>query len=214
MHSLFSYDSPLMRKLALIWNLAFLNILWLVCCLPIFTIGAATAAMHSVLFHYIEDTDDAVIRPFFKAFVENFKQATILWVIAMPVIAILAFDALYLSVHGSGLMAALWIPFAILSLILAVILTYAFPLMAKYDSPLKNIVRNSGILFLMDFWQSLFVLVLNLVPFVIVLILPGLALQMGFLWICFCGSAVSYWNDRILLRIFNKRQHKEEVVID
>lgn len=210
MQSLFSFDSPFMKKLGLVGNLALLNILWLICCLPVFTIGAATTAMHAVLYKYIENTDDEVARPFFTAFCANFKQATILWLPFLAIIILLVLDALYLYTNATGLTLLLWIPFAVIALLWAVIMTYAFPILARYDSPNRNIIRNSGLLFVMDLVPSVFVLILNLVPWVMFILWPDVYMQMGLIALCFSGSAISYWNDKILLRNFKKRQQKEE----
>lgn len=210
MQHIFSYDSPFMKKLCLVGNLALLNILWLICCLPVFTIGAATTAMHSVLYKYIEGIDDDVARPFFKAFTANFKQATIIWLPALVVVILLALDALYLYTNATGLMLLMWIPFAVIALIWAVIMTYAFPILARYDSPTRNIIQNSVLLFVMDLVPSIFVLLMNLVPWVMFVLWPDIYMRLGLMALCFSGSAISYWNDKVLLGNFKKRQQKEE----
>ena len=81
MGKIFHWDSPLMRFMMLITNLICLNVLWLLCCLPVVTAGAATAAMYSVLFLYITKQDDGVLKPYFKAFKENFKSVTPAWIL-------------------------------------------------------------------------------------------------------------------------------------
>ena len=70
-----------MKILTLAANLVCLNILWLLCSLPIVTAGASTAAMYYVVFQYINDQDDAVLKPFLKAFKENFRTATPVWML-------------------------------------------------------------------------------------------------------------------------------------
>ena len=76
MAGIFHPDSKLMRLMTGITNLVCLNLLWIICCIPIITAGAATTAMYSVLFAYITGQDDAVLKPFFRAFRNNFRQAT------------------------------------------------------------------------------------------------------------------------------------------
>ena len=79
MGNIFRLESPVMKILTLAANLVCLNILWLLCSLPIVTAGASTAAMYYVVFQYINDQDDAVLKPFLKAFKENFRTATPDW---------------------------------------------------------------------------------------------------------------------------------------
>lgn len=205
MSGLFHFDSPLLKKLALIGNLAFLNIIWLICCIPVFTIGAATVAMHTVMHQYIEETDDDVIRPFFKAFRQNFKQGTLVWLIFLPILVLLVIDALFLYGNSSDSLGFLWLPFGVISAVTAIILTYIFPLLARYNTPIKPALKNSVVLFLMDFWKSLLALVLNLLPWVLMLFFPYFCAKIGILWLCFCGSIPAFFVDVILLPIFKKR---------
>ena len=56
-----------------------LNLLWLVCCIPVFTAGAATTAVYYVTLKLVRDEDDSTIKSFFRSFIQNFKQATAIW---------------------------------------------------------------------------------------------------------------------------------------
>ena len=71
-------NSPVMSFFNKLTDLLFLNILWLVCSLPIITIGASTTAMYYVSITSIRMGDGYVAKRFFKSFVDNFKQATII----------------------------------------------------------------------------------------------------------------------------------------
>ena len=79
MRDLCNTDKPLFAVLTKLTYSAYLNILWLVCSLPIVTIGASTTALFYVTLKMAEDRDDGLTRMFFKAFRENFKPATKLW---------------------------------------------------------------------------------------------------------------------------------------
>ena len=97
MKSLFSLDSPFGQKLTLLSNLVLLNLLWILCSIPIVTMGAATAAMYHVIFLYITNQDDAVIKPFFKAFAGSLKQATAVWLLHLLCGGMLVAEAFYLA---------------------------------------------------------------------------------------------------------------------
>ena len=199
-----------MQKLLVVGNLAALNIVWLICCLPIFTIGAATTAMHSVIYKYILGTDDAVIQPFFKAFRQNFKQATALWLPVLVVIILLGIDALFLYTSAIGWEPLLWIPFTVVFVAFLMLMTYAFPMIARYENDLRSIVKNSFMLFVLELKKSIFVLILNLVPWLMFFVWPDIYMRILLIWLLYGGSAISYWNDRVLLKIFEKRQAKQE----
>ena len=76
--SFFSLDSKFMQALSRIADLILLNLVFLVTCIPIFTIGAASAALYSVAFRLGTEREEGVFRCYFRAFRNNFKQGTIL----------------------------------------------------------------------------------------------------------------------------------------
>lgn len=74
--SFFNLDSPVMRFLTKVADLIILNILFLICCIPIVTIGAASTALYTVTMKSVRDEESYVIRSYFKAFKDNFKIGT------------------------------------------------------------------------------------------------------------------------------------------
>ena len=88
-----SYDSKFGQLLLKFCYSCWLNILWLVCCLPVFTAGAATTALWYVCLKCARGEETSVTSMFFRAFKENFKQATVLWLIMLPVGILLGVDA-------------------------------------------------------------------------------------------------------------------------
>ena len=76
MNSLFNIDSPIMTFLSRVADLVILNILYVVCCLPIFTIGAATSALYYQVMKMSKNEESYAFRGNFKAFKDNFRKAT------------------------------------------------------------------------------------------------------------------------------------------
>ena len=75
MRDLCNTDKPLFAVLTKLTYSAYLNILWLVCSLPIVTIGASTTALFYVTLKMAEDRDDGLTRMFFYSFRANFTPA-------------------------------------------------------------------------------------------------------------------------------------------
>ena len=94
----FSYDSRFSQILLRIAQCCYLNLLWLICSLPVFTAGAATTALYHVTLKMVKDEDGALTGLFFRAFRENFRQATVLWLLLLAVGAALAGDG-YILYH-------------------------------------------------------------------------------------------------------------------
>ena len=100
---LFNLDSPVMVFLSKVANLMILNVLTIICCIPIFTAGAAITALYYVTIKMARGDDPYIIKGYFKSFKENFKQATIIWLIMLVVIAIIAVDDNANSANFNGL---------------------------------------------------------------------------------------------------------------
>lgn len=92
MSSFFNMDSPVMRFLSRLCDLMILNILCLICCIPIVTIGASITALYSVTLKMVKGEDSYIAKGFFKGFRQNFKISTIIWLILLVIGALLAFD--------------------------------------------------------------------------------------------------------------------------
>ena len=88
-------DSPVIAFLNKMTDLILLNIIFVICCLPVFTIGAATTAMYYVCIISIRQGDGYVVRRFFESFRRNFKQATLLWLPMLVIWLVMGFDLFF-----------------------------------------------------------------------------------------------------------------------
>jgi uncharacterized membrane protein YesL len=203
----FKLDSPFMKLLTLVTNLVCLNVLWLLCCLPIFTAGASTVAMYHVIIQYVTHQDDAVMKPFFKAFKDNFKATTPIWILNFLIALALAAEAFYLS---QGADNWLIVAFLVLAFAYLGISSYLYPIIARYDVPVRNAVFNSIALSLRHFGSTVLVVSLNLLPIVLSILEPQIFLRTGILWTLGGFSLIAYLNCRILMKVFKKYEHKDE----
>ncbi len=210
MKGIFRFDSPVMQKLALLTNLILLNFLWAICSLPIITAGAAATAMNSVIFQYLDSGNDSVIKPFFKAFVSNFRQSTLIGIPLSLLVGILAFDGIYLAAGGSQGFQFLWLPFILLTLLCGMLATYAFPIIARYECRIQDVIRNSFLLFCLELFSSLFLLFLNAVPVILLVFLPDIFMKTSLFWVMLGRSLTAFLSNSILLRIFKKHDSLEE----
>ena len=92
MHALFSPDSKFMTVMSRVGDLVILNLLVLLTSIPIFTIGASVTALYTVCFRFGTDREQPVFRSYFRAFRDNFKQATQIWLILLVCGAACCFD--------------------------------------------------------------------------------------------------------------------------
>ena len=88
----FSYESKFSQALLKLCNACYLNILWFLCSIPVFTAGAATTALYYTTLKMVQGDDTGVTTLFFRGFRQNFKQGTTLWLILLAAGALLAGD--------------------------------------------------------------------------------------------------------------------------
>ena len=78
MNGFFNMDSPVMRFLSRVCDLMILNLLCLICCIPIITIGASITALYSVTLKMVKGEETYIVKGFFHALKQNFKISTIM----------------------------------------------------------------------------------------------------------------------------------------
>ena len=145
MRNILSHDGPLMSFITKITYSAYLNILWLVCCLPIVTIGASTTALFYVTLKVAKNEEGNLTRSFFHSFKENFKQGTIIWLILLAAGIILAVDG-YVFYHmrfENAFWAVGTAIFLVAVVAYAIVLMYIFPLLARFDNTIRAMFKNS-----------------------------------------------------------------------
>lgn len=209
MKKLFGSDSILIRFGTLLTSLIELNILWLLCCLPIVTAGAATTAVYYTLYRILSEEDDAVFRPFFHAFRQNFKQSTLLWIPLLVTGAVLLLDWAYLVANYPGQFHVLWITFGVIFLIFIVIATHAFAILGRFDAPIKRVVENSFLLVLMNFFRSVAVIILSIAPILVLMFLPDFVINTLPLWAFIVFGLVFFVNAKLFLQSFEHSVAKD-----
>lgn len=130
----------------LICDLILVNALWLICCLPIVTIGASTAAMHSVTRKMAACECYTVWQGFWHGFRENWKQGTAVALILGGVVLISGLD-IAVGLNISGLSGIACQAVGVLGLIAAVFIqSLAFPVMTRYRLGLGTVLKNALLL--------------------------------------------------------------------
>ena len=149
----FSYESKFSQiLLKLCWS-CYLNLLWFICSLPIVTIGASTTALYYARLKLVREEDSSLTRQFFRSFRENFKQATVLWLILLGVGLFLGADGYilyHLRLSAAGPLAVMWT--LILAVVIAasvvyvIVLLYVFPLLASVSNTNRAMLKNAFLL--------------------------------------------------------------------
>ncbi|MDE7285400.1 MAG: YesL family protein [Lachnospiraceae bacterium] len=143
MGKLFDLDSPLFSFLNKFADLIYLNILTMICCIPIITIGASMTALNYVVLKMVRNEEGYITRAFFKSFKQNFKQATIIWIILLLLIGILVGDAFILNYTTVAFPSWFRIALTVVAFIMVFTTIHVFPVLAKFDNSIKHTFKNS-----------------------------------------------------------------------
>lgn len=201
MHTIFSPDSRFMRIMSRVADLILLNLCYLLTCVPIFTIGAASAALYTVCFRFCTEAEEGVIKSYFRAFRENFKRGIGVWLIVLLCGATALINA-WIFYAMPGVLRFPAVIFAILFVLALLIFGYAFPLLSQFDNGVWPTLRNALILGLGYLPRSLLITAVNVFPFVLMLADFYLFLQSAFLWTVLYFSLAAYVNTFLLKGVF------------
>ncbi|HJB30308.1 MAG TPA: DUF624 domain-containing protein [Candidatus Blautia faecavium] len=205
MNRIFNMDNKFFVFMGRVADLIILNLICLVCCIPIVTIGASLTALFYVTLKMVRNEESYIIKSFFKSFKENFKQSTIINLI-MLVTAIMLFFDLNISHNLTGtlsqVLSCIFIAFTFLYLL---VFLYIYPLQAKFYNTIKNTFSNSLLMAIRHLPQTIIMLIVSLIP-VAVLFIPDIRIQATLLMLVFLMgmSVIAYINSKFFVKIFDK----------
>ena len=167
---IFDLDSPLMNVLNKMADLMWLNILTLICYIPIITAGAAFTSMHYVALKIVRNEESYITRSFFKSFKTNFRQATLIWLMILLIAAVLGGD--YYIITKSGIQFSSVLVVLIMAAAVLVICTtlYVFPVLAKFDNTIMGTIRNAFIMSILQLPKTVVMFVMAFFPLIIYLV--------------------------------------------
>ena len=150
-----------------LWDILKLNFMWIIFCIPIVTIGGSTIAAFSVLLRMSEDQEGNVIKDFWKAFRENWKQGILIGLLPPICFEAVFLDfQLYNAVEKGGL--GILIVGCFSAYIFIFCLSYVFPLLARYDNTVINSIKNSFRIGMKFFGRTFLLLVIIAVEVLII----------------------------------------------
>lgn len=180
-----------------------LNILWVLCSLPLFTVGASSTALHSGIRKYV-DREDGAVKAFLISLRQNFGQSTLVWLPALLLGGCLLLCFRIVSFF-SGTVRFLGIAFFTLpALLLAMILAYAFPLIARYTLRWRDVILNAVMIAIAFFPRTILILALNALPVLIFLFAPDTLIALLFVWVPIGVSVTALTITGSLDKIFAK----------
>lgn len=204
MSKLFRMDSPLMRFLTKIADLMVLNILFCVTSIPLITIGASWTALYSVTLKMVRDEEGSVSRSYFRSFRQNFRQATLLWLGVLVVLALLVLDIRVLNGMSEGTAPGLLrVGVEILALLGIMVLQYLFPSLARFEASLADTLKNACMMVLAHLPKTA-LMTAAAVGAVWITLINNTTIAVGLMvWPLIGFSLMAFGNSGILRKIFD-----------
>ena len=203
---MFKLDSPLMNILNKVADIMILNLMVILFSLPIFTAGAAITAGYSVAFKMVKNEESYIIKGFWKAFKQNFKQSTAIWLIFVAIFAVLFLD--YRIMFYSEMEMGRWITYGVIAVTVIISLgfSFVFPLQARFVNKVKNTIKNSFLMALSHLPSAILFVVSYAIPVLLVYFFPQ---TIPVVFLSACGLLI-YLKSFLFRKIFKKYEPDTE----
>ena len=194
----------IVRLLTRIFDFLLLNVLWVLCSIPVISLGASTTALYSVMLKIVENEEGYIIWDFLKAFKRNFRQSTTVWCILLGIGVALFADYQFVQ-NISGVMRT--IGMVLLGMIVLVYIyiyevVFVFPLIARFDNTTINMLKNAVLIPISRLPYAVFVLGLSGMCVCVTLLNRTTIMIGAVVWSMIGVSLIVYANSLLLRRMF------------
>ena len=201
-----TFKVGLQRTLNTAADLILLNLLLILCCLPVVTAGAAWVAGYATVLRILRGEEQSFpFKPFLYDFKKSFKQATLSWLLLLVCLAILAGDYYY-AVYASQPVNQFFLVFAIvMAFVLMMAAIWLFPLIARYQNTFGGTIRNAFLLAAGLFPRTLAAFLVQFAFLCLPFLVPSPFEYFGWLWALFGLSIPVY----LTAKLFRKTLDSE-----
>ena len=210
MKEIFAPDNIFNDIMTKVFDIVLLSLLWLLCCVPVITIGTSSAALYTVTLKMTKNREGAIIKSFFKAFKDNFRKTVPMTLIMRVTLSVLIFDLHVLGRMDSEVAGICYGGCITLLAVWGIIFGYAYPLTAKFENTIKNTFINAGKLAVINPLITVGTAILNILPVAWLMISPETFAYIFFIWMIAGAGVVAYVNSYMFNSIFDKITNDED----
>lgn len=196
----FDLDSPLMQFLNKVADLMWLNILTLICCIPIITVGPALTALHYMALKIARNEECYIAKDYFKSFKMNLKQGILIWLIELVIAMLLIGDFFIMNNSTMDFGRPMKIILTVVAVIMLFTFTFVYPVLAKFDNTVVRTIKNAFFIGILQFPKTILMMILSLVPPVLFLLVPQIIPV-----VFFFGFSVPAWASAKMYSKFFKK---------
>lgn len=193
-----------------IGDIVLANLLFILCSIPLVTIGPSLTALYHCMLRTVKDNNNGTIKTFFRAFKENFVQSLIIWLLIAAAGFVLITNMLFLM-KNNGAASQILLYGSCAALALLIIFTlYIFPVIAAFANTLRALSRNAFLLAFIHFPTTLAMAVISLLPMYMTYQDVKLMPLYACCWFFFGFGLTAFINSCLLYRFFRKLLPEEE----
>ena len=213
MKDLLNPEGVFFQFLSRVGDMIILNVLFLLCCVPVVTIGAASAALYKVTMDMIYDQEGGMFKGFFQAFRENFKQATVVWVVELLVLVSLGCDVMLVLSFFPG-SKVMYILLAVLAFLVLCVCAHMIPLLIRYRNTLRQHLGHAMVLAVIRLPRTVAMVIMSALP----LIIFGLSAVQGttvfwdtlVFWLVIGFAFIAYVNMNLYKGVYTKLEEAKK----
>lgn len=183
--------NPVLDVINTLCNFIVLNLVFLLTCLPVFTIGTALSSLYSVTLQEARGEYGYLVRTYIKEFRKNLKHGTIAFLFLLPVGAVLLFNLAFWHALGTTFGSVMTGLFLVAMLIWLMTGTYTFPLIARFENTTRQSLKNAFCLMMTNPKTTWGLLGIYVAVLTFCLFFKPMKLMMvlfGFAFIAYCQS--------------------------
>ena len=186
MKSFFEIDSLASKFLTSVCNLILVNILFIITCIPIITIGASICGLYKVLFEILNKEEVGVFSDYLKEFKRCFGKATVVWIPMVVITLFFALEIYWILAGLAGTAQWMMVPILLVEVLICCLGIYYFPLLAIFDNTAKESLKNAVLLGIGNLPTTIMIFMIHFVLFILMargtplsVVLGSLAVFMG-----------------------------------
>lgn len=190
-------------------DLMILNLLLLICSIPVITIGASITSAYYVALKMTKNRESYIASSFFRSFRQNFRQATAIWLLILGVGILLFVDFRIAETMDGGIFTVFLYLSGLFALLLSFVYLYVFPVLARFYNSIPRTLLNAFYMSLRHLPYTLLMLIIAALPFTILLLNVSMALRLLPVYLLFGFSLPIYLNSYFFNRIFRNYMPEE-----
>ena len=171
-------NSWLYKASKTIGDIVIMSVLFLLCCLPVVTIGASVSALYFTVYRKYQKKSDTLSQDFFRSFKNNLKNGILIHLLYLIYSAVAGFN-IWFAIYGLGdIRLPDWYILVSFLPLLPIVFTlpYVYPLLARFNNGIKGTIMNSFTLCMMSFPKFLIILLIAAVAVAASIFFPPAAL--------------------------------------